>query len=79
MYIHVFTALYFIIQEAEAELKLHIFMSDPLKFVFPGGWRVKSAQTDGENCCGAPEGKDACCARSDQAEFCSLRGEGVGG
>lgn len=49
-----------------------------LRFVFPGGWRVKSAQTDGEIRCGAPEGKDACCARSDQAEFWSLRGEGVG-
>lgn len=36
--------------------------------MFSGRWRVISSQTDGENRCGAPEGKDA---RSDQAEFCS--------
>lgn len=41
--------------------------------MFSGGWRVISPQTDGENHCGAPEGKDA---RSDQAEFCSQGGWG---
>lgn len=39
-----------------------------LKFVFSGGSRLKSIQTDGETLCRAPEAKDA---RSDQVEFCS--------
>lgn len=38
--------------------------------MFSGRWRVISAQTDGENRCVAPEGKDA---RSDQDEFYSWR------
>lgn len=48
-----------------------------LSLVFSGRWRVISAQTDGESCCRVPEGKDACCARSDQAEFCSQKGKDV--
>lgn len=48
-----------------------------LSLVFSGRWRVISAQTDGESCCRVPEGKDACCARSDQAEFCSQKGNDV--
>lgn len=56
--------------------KLHIFLFVPVVVYFQAGWRVISAQTDGEKNCGAPGGKDA---RSDQTESCCWREVGVWG
>lgn len=66
-------------KQVQPELQLHVCSCSFLfQFcVFRQMGRVISAQTDGESRCGAPEGKDACCARSDQAEFCSQRGNDV--